>query len=142
MSDGFWSLRNAPSWWFDKRAWAGIAVMLVLLLGSRSYYGPQRVPAGEVVFYGTTWCTYTQALREHLIASKIPFVERDVEASFANLQRFMWAAGKGASMPVVQVGPKVVAKGYYRRPIDDALRAAGYQPATDAGRAEGGSPRR
>ena len=142
MSEGFWSLRNAPAWWFDKRAWYGIAVMAVVLFGSRWYYGPHRVPAGQVVFYGTAWCPYTQALREHLIASKIPFVERNVEESFANLQRFIWAAGKGASMPVVQVGPKVVAKGFYRRQIDDALTAAGYQPAAGATGPEGGSRRR
>lgn len=142
MSEGFWSLRNAPSWWFDRRAWYGIAIMAVVLFGSRWYYGPQRVPAGQVVFYGTTWCPYTQALREHLIASKIPFVERNVEESFGNLQRFMWAAGKRAGMPVVQVGPKVVAKGYYRRQIDDALKAAGYRPVESASGPEGASQRR
>ena len=142
MSEGFWSLRNAPSWWFDKRAWVGIAIMLVVLLGSRWYHGPGRVPAGQVVFYGTNWCPYSQALREHLMASKIPFVERDVEASFDNFVRYMWAAGKGAAMPVVQVGPKVVAKGYYRQPIDNALKAAGYQPDARGSGAEGGSQRR
>lgn len=115
--------------------------MAVLLFSSRWYYGPGRVPAGQLVFYGTAWCPYSQALKEHLVASKIPFVERDVEASFGNFQRFMWAAGKGAGMPVVQVGPKVVAKGYYPRQIDDALKAAGYQPVAAAG-AEGASQRR
>ena len=45
MSEGFWSLRNAPAWWFDKRAWAGIAVMAAILLGSRWYHGPGRGPA-------------------------------------------------------------------------------------------------
>jgi hypothetical protein len=54
----------------------------------------------------------------------------------------MWAAGKGASVPVVQVGPKVVAKGFYRRQIDDALKAAGYQPAQGAAGPDGASPRR
>jgi hypothetical protein len=86
MSEGFWSLRNAPAWWFDKRAWAGIAVMAVILLGSRWYHGPQRVPAGQVVFYSTAGCPYSQALREHLVASKIPYVERNVEDSFGNLE--------------------------------------------------------
>jgi glutaredoxin len=136
------TLGNAPSWWFDKRAWVGIAIMLVVLLGSRWYHGPGRVPAGQVVFYGTTWCPYSQALREHLVASKIPFVERDVEASFGNFVRFMWAAGKGAAMPVVQVGPKVVAKGYYVQPIDAALKAAGYNPDARSNGPEGGSQRR
>ncbi len=142
MSEGFWSLRNAPEWWFSKRAWAGIAVFVVLLLGSRFAYGPQRIPAGQVVFYGTAWCPYTKALREHLAASGVPFVERNVEDSLTNLQRFMWAAGRGASMPVVQVGPKVVAKGFYRAEIDAALKVAGYQPATGPAGPEGGSQRR
>ena len=142
MSDGFWSLRNAPAWWFDKRAWAGIAVMAVILLGSRWYYGPQRVPAGQVVFYGTAWCPYSQALREHLAASKIPYVERNIEGSFGNFVRFMWAAGKGAGLPVVQVGPRVVSKGFYLKQIDDALRSAGYRPVPGDARAEGASQRR
>ena len=142
MSEGFWSLRNAPAWWFDKRSWAVLAVVAVVLLGSRWIYGPGRVPAGQVVFYGTAWCPYSQALREHLVASKIPFVERNVEESFSNLQRFMWAAGKGAGMPVVQVGPKVVAKSYCRRQIDDALKAAGFQPVPGTSGMEGASQRR
>ncbi len=141
MSEGFWSLRNAPAWWFDKRAWAVGAVVCVLLLGSRWYYGPQRVPAGQVV-YGTEWCPYCKAVREHLTLSKIPFVDRNIEASFENSMRFMWAAGKGAGVPVVQVGPKVVAKGYYRAQIDAALKSAGYQPADGGADAEGASPRR
>jgi glutaredoxin len=142
MSDGFFSLRNAPAWWFSRRAWAGLAVCAVLMLGSRFVYGPQRVPAGQVVFYGTAWCPYSQALREHLVASKIPFVERDIEASFANFQRYLWAAGRGGSIPVVQVGSKVVSKGFYRAQIDDALKAAGLQPATGASGPEGASERR
>ena len=142
MSEVFWSLRSAPAWWFSKRAWAGIAVMAILIFSSRWYYGPQRVPNGQVVFYGTEWCAYSQALREHLVASGIPFVERNVEESFANFQRYMWAAGRKASMPVVQVGPAVVAKGFYRSQIDDALLAAGYRPIAGVGGPEGGSQRR
>jgi len=45
-------------------------------------------------------------------------------------------------MPVVQIGPTVVAKGFYRRQIDDALLAAGYRPITGEGGPEGGSQRR
>ena len=78
MSEGFRSLRNAP-WWLDKRAWAGIAIVVVVVLGSHWYHGPNRVPAGRVVFYSAAWCPYSQALREHLVASKIGFVERNVE---------------------------------------------------------------
>ena len=138
---GFWSLEGAPKWWFDKRSWAVFAVAVVVLLASRWYYGPARVPAGQVVFYGTAWCPYTQALREHLAASGIPYQERNIEDSWENFVRFTWAAGRNAGMPVVQVGPKVVAKGYYRQPIDDALRNAGYRPAAGGG-PEGESRRR
>jgi len=139
--DGFWSLRNAPSWWFDKRTLIVFAIVVPLLLGSRWYYGPGRVPAGQVVFYSTAWCPYCKALREHLVESHIPYVERDIEGSFGNFVRFMWAAGKGAGVPVVQVGPKVVAKGYYRRRIDAALKEAGYNPAESDAGPEGASQR-
>jgi hypothetical protein len=56
--------------------------------------------------------------------------------------RYVWATGKGAALPVVQVGPRVVAKGYYRSDIDHALKLAGHIPAAgDSGR-EGASQRR
>ena len=105
MSDGFWSLRNAPKWWFDKRA-------------------------------------YSQALRDYLTASNIPFQERNVDDSFGNLMGYMCAAGRGGRLPLVQVGPRVVSKGFYRREIDDALRIAGYKPAAGAAGPEGASERR
>src|SRR5260221_95338 len=142
MSDGFWSLRNAPKWWFDKRAWVGIAIIVVILLGSRWYYGPGRVPPRQVVFYGATWCPYSQALRDHLTASGIPYQERNVEDSFSNLMGYMWAAGRGGRLPLVQVGPRVVSKGFYRQQIDDALRIAGYKPAGGPAGPEGASERR
>jgi glutaredoxin len=142
MSDGFWSLRNAPAWWFDRRAWVGIALMAALLLGSRWYHGPGRVPARQVVVYGAAWCPYTQALGDHLAASGVRFESRDIDASFGNFLRYMWAAGRNSSLPVVQVGPRVVAKGFYRRDIDLALRVAGYQPAEGGSGAEGASARR
>jgi len=139
---GFWSLDGAPKWWFDKRAWVGFAVGTVLLLGARWYYGPQRVPQGQVVFYSTAWCPYSTALREHLNASRIPYVERDIEGSWGNFMRYMWAAGRNGSLPVVQVGPKVVAKGFYQAAIDQELKAAGYHPLIAAAGPDGASQRR
>ena len=62
-------------------------------MGSRRYYGPGRVPEGQVVFYGASWCEYCAALRRHLGDSRIPYVERDLDASKENLWRYMWAAG-------------------------------------------------
>ena len=142
MSEGFWSLRNAPKWWFDKRAWVGIAVASVVVFGARWYYGPARVPPNQVVFYGAAWCPYTAALREHLAASGIPYAERNIDDSFDSFMRYMWAAGKGGSIPIIQVGPKVVAKGYYRGDIDQALKLAGYRPVEGASSPEGASQRR
>jgi glutaredoxin len=139
VSDGFWSLRNAPKWWFDKRAWIAFAIMGMVLLGWRWAHGPARVPQGQVVFYGASWCPYSNALREYLQASGIPFQERSVEDSFGNFSRYMWAAGRKSMLPVVQVGPRVVSKGFYREQIDPALRAAGYRPAEVQVAAQGGS---
>lgn len=135
----FWSLDGAPKWWFDKRAWVGIAVAAALMLGARWYYGPQRIPAGQVVFYSTTWCPYSAALRDHLNASGIPYVERNIEGSWGNFVRYTWAAGRGGSVPVVQLGPKVISKGYYQEKIDTELRAAGYRPISAHAGAEGAS---
>ena len=136
---GFWSLEGAPKWWFDKRAWLGLSIVAALLLGSRWYYGPQRVAAGQVVFYSTAWCPYSRALRQHLDASRIPYVERDIESSWSNFMRYLWAAGRGSSLPVVQIGPHVVSKGYYQTTIDEQLRAAGFGPVRDAAGPEGES---
>jgi hypothetical protein len=44
-------------------------------------------------------------------------------------------------MRAVQVGPTVVAKGFYRSQIDDALLVAGYRPSR-ASAVPGGSQRR
>jgi len=54
----------------------------------------------------------------------------------------MWAAGRGGRLPVMQVGPRVVSKGFYRRDVDVALRAAGFTPADGPSGPEGASERR
>jgi hypothetical protein len=138
----FWSLEGAPKWWFDKRAWIVFAIVAAVLLGARWYWGPGRVPAGKILFYGATWCPYSQALRAHLTASGVPYEERNVEGSFGNLMGYIWASGKGGRLPLVQVGPAVVSKGFYREPIDAALRRAGFRPAEKSAGPEGGSERR
>ena len=142
MSEGFWSLRNAPKWWFDKRAWAFCAVFAAVLLGHRFAYGPHRVPEGKVVFYSAPYCGYSTALREYLRVSNIPFEERGVDESFGNFVRFMWAAGRGSRLPIVQVGPRVVSKGFHRAEIDAALIAAGFKPMTGPVGPQGGTERR
>jgi glutaredoxin len=142
MSEGFWSLRNAPKWWFDKRALAVFAVAIVVMGTARYAYGPGQVPQGKVVFYGAAWCPYSESLRGYLTQSNIPFEERNVEDSFANLVRYMFASGRGGRLPLVQVGPKVVSKGFYRGDIDAALKSAGFKPLERATGPEGASERR
>ena len=141
MSEGFWSLRNAPRWWFDKRSWAVAGLALLVLIGARIAYGPSRVPAGQVVFYSASYCGYSTALREYLQASNIPFQERSVEDSFANVVRYMFASGRGGSLPLVQVGPVVVSKGFHRAEIDLALRGAGFKPKEGPVGPQGGTVR-
>jgi hypothetical protein len=142
MSEGFWSLRNAPKWWFDKRAWAVFAIVVVVMTGLRIAYGPGRVPEGQVVFYSATYCGYSTALREYLQYANIPFVERNIDDSFANGLRYSFAAGKGGRLPLVQIGPKVVSKGLYRGDINNALSAAGFKPPPWPSGPEGGTERR
>ena len=144
MSEGFWSLRNAPAWWFDKRAWRTLAVIAVVLVAARWAYGPGQVPQGKVVFYGAEWCGYTQALTRYLAEANIPFERRDIDASTGNFVRYLFASGsrRGGGLPVVQVGPRVVAKGLYREDIDRALIAAGYRPAEHSPGPDGFSERR
>jgi glutaredoxin len=124
-----------------KRAWV-FAIALAALLAAHWAYGPGRVPEGKVVFYGAAWCPYSGALRKHLAASKIPYEERNVDDSFANLVGYMLAAGKKGALPVVQVGPRVVSKGFYQRDIDAALVRAGFNPDPASAGPEGGSERR
>ncbi len=142
MSDGFWSLRNAPKWWFDKRSLWVLAAVVVVTIAWKVAYGPSRVPAGKVVFYSASYCPYSDALREHLRASNIPYEERGVDESFGNVLRFMAASGRGGRLPLVQVGPKVVSKGFHRAEIDAALMDAGFRPVRGPAGAEGGSERR
>lgn len=142
MSEGFWSLRNAPKWWFDKRSIAVFAIVVPLLLGSRWYYGPGRVPHGQVVFYSATYCGYSTALREYLQGANIPFEERNVEDSWGNAMRYMWSSGKGGRLPLVQIGPKVVSKGLNRGDINRALMEAGFKPPSWPSGPEGGTERR
>jgi glutaredoxin len=136
---GFWSLEGAPKWWFDRRVWALFAAGLVAMSIARWHYGPGRVAAGEVVVYGAAWCPYSQALIAHLDASGIPYKDRDIEGSMENFLRYVFAAGRRSSLPVVQVGPRVVAKGFYRAEIDQALVAAGYKPSANAAGVDGAS---
>lgn len=125
-----------------KRSWATLAVVALALLCARAAYGPGRVPEGQVVFYGAEWCPYSQALRVHLDASHIPYEERFVDGSFENLVRYSFAAGRKGRLPLVQIGPHVVSKGFYREAIDNALLRAGYKPDPGPAGPDGASERR
>jgi hypothetical protein len=42
--------------------------------------------------------------------------------------RYLWASGRNSAIPVVQMGPRVVAQGFYPAKLDPLLRSAGYTP--------------
>jgi hypothetical protein len=142
MSEGFWSLRNAPKWWFNKNSLWVLAAVIVVTVAWKVAYGPGRVPAGQVVFYSASYCGYSTALREYLQAANIPFQERSIEDSFGNVLRYMAAAGRGGRLPLVQVGPTVVSKGLNRGDINRALIDAGFKPPPWPQGPEGGTERR
>ena len=119
-----------------------LAVALALLVSARWAYGPGRVPEGKVVFYGAAWCPYSDALRKHLAASHVPYEEKNVDESFENLVGYMLASGRNGRLPLVQVGPHVVSKGFYQRDIDAALVRAGFHPDPASSGPEGASERR
>ena len=124
-----------------KRAWV-FAVSLAVLLAAHWAYGPGRVPEGKVLFYGASWCPYSDALRKHLAASRIPYEEKNVDDSFGNLVGYMLASGRNGRLPLVQVGPRVISKGFYQRDIDAALVRAGFHPDATSSGPEGASERR
>ncbi|GAB3541654.1 hypothetical protein GCM10027343_12450 [Noviherbaspirillum agri] len=79
--------------------------------------------AKQVVIYTTTWCPYCKQLREDLAASKVPYVEYDVEKTLPGWLG-MWAL-RGRGVPVSTVGSKVV-YGYRVDQIAAGLDDIGY----------------
>jgi glutaredoxin len=77
----------------------------------------------RIVIYTTAWCPYCKMLRQDLAASRVPYIEYDVETS-AQGQLGMWIL-LGRGVPVSVIGPKVV----YEYRVDEialALKPLGY----------------
>ena len=77
----------------------------------------------RVVIYTTEWCPYCKQLRADLAASKVPYVEYDVEKSLQG-QLGMWTL-RGRGVPVSAIGSQVV-YGYRLERIVPALDGLGY----------------
>ena len=134
----FWSLENAPSYWRKKSFWVLIGCGLVLAVGNHSLYSPSRNPEGRVVMYSASWCPFSAALRQHLAASGVPVIERDIVTSWAGWWGHTIAGGKRAPVPILLVGPTVI-RGFRRAEVDAALTSAGYKPVQNASGPDGES---
>ena len=85
-----------------------------------------RNPAGSVILYSAAWCGYCDQIRACLVDRKVPFVERDVEASLrASLE--WWALGV-RGVPATLVGPELV-YGFQTAELSRALAQAGHPVA-------------
>jgi len=100
-----------------------LAIALLAIDRYAAYMHRPAKNATQVVIYTTTWCPYCKQLREDLAASKVPYVEYDVEKSLQG-QLGMWAL-RGRGVPVSAVGSQVV-YGYRVDQIADGLRNLGY----------------
>jgi glutaredoxin len=111
-----------------------IALLLALLIVERvaAYLYEPRPGSKEIILYTTDWCGYCEALRVHLKAHDIPYIERDVEKSLSGLLGWWTVGGRG--VPVSVVGEQVV-YGYQLDKIDEGLITLGYdmkeQPPTE-----------
>jgi len=100
-----------------------LAIALLVIDRYADYAHRPAEDANQVVIYTTTWCPYCKQLREDLAASKVPYVEYDVEKSLQG-QLGMWAL-RGRGVPVSAVGSKVV-YGYRVDQIAAGLKDIGY----------------
>jgi glutaredoxin len=110
-----------------------LALALLAIDRYAAYMHRPAKDATQVVIYTTTWCPYCKQLRRDLAASKVPYVEYDVEKSVQG-QLGMWAL-RGRGVPVSAVGSKVV-YGYRIDQIAAGLKDIGYTylpPAGDSG---------
>jgi glutaredoxin len=99
----------------------GALALSLILFGLDRYAAHAHRPqpgSKQVVIYTTTWCGYCKALRNALVANKIPFTEHDVEQSFEGQLGFWTLRARG--VPVSVVGPQVI-HGYQMEKMQDAL---------------------
>lgn len=100
-----------------------LALALLAIDRYAAYMHRPAENATQVVIYTTTWCPYCKQLREDLAASKVPYVEYDVEKSVQG-QLGMWAL-RGRGVPVSAIGSQVV-YGYRVDQIAAGLTNMGY----------------
>jgi glutaredoxin len=67
---------------------------------------PDAAPAegGQVILYGTSWCTYCRQARLYFQANHIAFADRDIEASAEARREYDALHARG--VPVILVGNK------------------------------------
>jgi glutaredoxin len=99
-------------------------VTLFLDRGPAWYYDPRRGNAPDhVIIYTTRWCPVCERLRQCLRRHRVPFEERDVEASAR--AEAEWSALDGVGVPVTLVGQQM-ARGMRQEQLQVALDAAGF----------------
>jgi glutaredoxin len=99
-------------------------VALFLDRGPAWYYDPRRGNAPDhVIVYTTRWCPVCERLRQCLRRHRVPFEERDVEASAR--AKAEWSALDGVGVPVTLVGQQI-AHGMRQEQLQAALGAAGF----------------
>ena len=98
---------------------------LALVRGPAWYYDPRRGNAPDhVIVYTTRWCPACERLRQCLRRHRVPFEERDVEAS--RRAEAEWSALGGFGVPLTLVG-RQIAHGLRQEQLQAALGAAGFQ---------------
>jgi len=75
----------------------------------------RRGAEGGVVLYGAAGCPFTAELREDLEWRGVEYVEHDVEADRAALERMLALTGGRARVPVLVEGGEVTAIGWQGR---------------------------
>ncbi len=71
--------------------------------------------AAKIELFGTQSCPHTQEMREWLEWQRRDFVEYDVEADAAAMQRFLALAGQQRMVPILVEDGKVVQTGWQGR---------------------------
>jgi glutaredoxin len=92
-----------------------------------AYHPARGNPPDGVVILTTQWCGYCAALRQHLQANGIPYIERDTERSWAGYWGLYAVRARG--VPVTAIGSEVIL-GFAPR-IDATLVEAGYRLKTE-----------
>lgn len=85
--------------------------------------GTAMPSTGQVWIYTTPTCGYCRRAEEHLRRKGVPFVEKDIKASAANMQEFRAFGGRGVPLTVAANGRL---SGYGEANFDAFLKSAGF----------------